>query len=305
MELRTVGYFVAVADAGTVSAAAEAVRVTQPALSRQLRGLERDLGVDLFERVQGRLRLSPAGRALLPHARDLLERAEALRAAADLHARGRLTHVTIAAPTTTLTDVVSPFLATLAPDDPVPAVFASDGLSADEARRRGADLVFTAGRTQPPLISRALPPLSVWAYVPRGHRWATASSVTLADLADAELVVLPAGHPARLAFDAAAVTAGVALPVAVEASNGTVAQALAAAGRGVAVVSDDPRFDLVGLAVLAGGGEPVSVRLSCAWDARHPAAALLADLAARIERYVVATYGPGYPDPAYGEAQWD
>jgi hypothetical protein len=41
-------YFVAVADAGTVSAAADAVHVTQPALSRQLRQLENDLGVVLF-----------------------------------------------------------------------------------------------------------------------------------------------------------------------------------------------------------------------------------------------------------------
>ncbi|SHN75354.1 LysR family transcriptional regulator [Cryptosporangium aurantiacum] len=293
MELRTIAYFVAVADAGTVSAAADAVRVTQPALSRQLRGLERELGVDLFERAQGRLRLSPAGRALLPHARDLLERADALRVAADLQARGRLARVTIAAPTTTLTDVVSPFLVTLAPNDPVPAVFASDGLTPDDARRRGADLVLTAGRPHPPFASRPLPPLPVWAYVPPGHRWAAERSVTLGALADEDLVVLPPGHPARQAFDAAVLAAGVALPAAVEASNGTVAQALAAAGRGIAVVSDDPRFDLIPLAVVSSGAAPVSVHLSCAWDARHPAAAVLADLAARIERYVVARYGYG------------
>jgi hypothetical protein len=43
MELRTLGYFVAVADAGSVSAAADAVHVTQPAVSRQLRQLEPNL----------------------------------------------------------------------------------------------------------------------------------------------------------------------------------------------------------------------------------------------------------------------
>src|SRR5262249_29975187 len=82
MDLHTLRYFVAVADTGTVSAAAEVVRVTQPSLSRQLRGLERDLGVALFERGHGRLTLSPAGRQLLPRVRDLLTRADDLRTAA-------------------------------------------------------------------------------------------------------------------------------------------------------------------------------------------------------------------------------
>ena len=61
MELRTLRYFVETADTGTVSAAADAVHVTQPALSRQLRQLERELGTNLFDRVGGRLLLSPGG----------------------------------------------------------------------------------------------------------------------------------------------------------------------------------------------------------------------------------------------------
>ncbi|WP_211247544.1 LysR family transcriptional regulator [Cryptosporangium arvum] len=300
LELRWVAYFVAVAEAGTVSAAADAVRVAQPSLSRQLRALEQDLDVDLFDRAHGRLRLSPAGRALLPYARELLARADALRAAAELQVRGRLTHVTIAAPTTTLTDVVSPFLVTLTPDDPVPAVFVSDGNTVDDALRRGADLVITA---EPPDRRRSfhpLPPLPVWAYVPPGHALAPpgplgaaaatgpggpGGSLDAAALVGEALILLPAGHPARDAFDRA-----IGVPATIEASNGTVAQALAAAGRGVAVVSDDPRYDLVPLAVVATDGTPVSVRLACAWDPGHPAAPALAGLAARIERYVVRHY---------------
>jgi DNA-binding transcriptional LysR family regulator len=291
VELRTVAYFVAVADAGTVSAAAGAVRVAQPSLSRQLRGLEHELGVDLFERSQGRLHLSPAGRALLPYARELLARADALRTAAELQARGQLARVTIAAPTTTLTDVVSPFLVTLTADDPVPAVFVADDLSAEAALKAGADLVITAARPHPPLATLPLPPLPVWAYVPKTHPWASLGATSLSDLTGEALVVLPEGHPARQAFDAAVLGDALGQPATLEASNGTVAQALAAAGRGIAVVSDDPRFDLVPLAVLARDGEPVSVHLSCAWDARHPAASGLAALAARIERFVVRTYG--------------
>ena len=76
------GYFVAVADAGSVSAAARVTHITQPSLSRQLRQLEKELGLELFTRQDGPLTLTPAGRQFLPAARDLLGRAEATRAAA-------------------------------------------------------------------------------------------------------------------------------------------------------------------------------------------------------------------------------
>ena len=69
MELRHLRYLVAVADAGSVSAAAELVHVTQPNLSRQLRQLEDELGVPLFDRGAGRLTLSRTGRELLPAVR--------------------------------------------------------------------------------------------------------------------------------------------------------------------------------------------------------------------------------------------
>ncbi|MCO7240186.1 LysR family transcriptional regulator, partial [Aeromicrobium sp. CnD17-E] len=157
MELRTLASFVAVVDAGTVSAAAERVRVTQPALSRQLRQLERELGVDLFERVAGRLVLSAAGRSLLPLARDVLASAETLRTAARVQAEGGLDRVTIAAPATTLADVVSPFLASLRDDDPTPSVVETAALDVDDAMRRGADLVVTTRRPRRPLRSAALP----------------------------------------------------------------------------------------------------------------------------------------------------
>jgi DNA-binding transcriptional LysR family regulator len=82
MELRHLRYFVATAEAGTVSGAAARLHLTQPGLSRQLRQLEKDLGVPLFDRSGTRLDLSTTGRALLPQARDLLQRADALKVAA-------------------------------------------------------------------------------------------------------------------------------------------------------------------------------------------------------------------------------
>src|SRR4051812_27456447 len=111
LELRHLRYFVATAEAGTVTAAAERLHLTQPALSRQLRQLQRELGVDLFEPVGRRLELTSVGHAVLPHAKDVLSRVDTLTIAAAFHAHGRLERLTIGAPTVTLTDVVAPFIA--------------------------------------------------------------------------------------------------------------------------------------------------------------------------------------------------
>ncbi|PZG13952.1 LysR family transcriptional regulator [Nonomuraea aridisoli] len=74
VHLRDVRYFVAVAEELNVTRAAERLFVSQPALSKQLRVLERQLGFRLFERVHGGVLLTRQGAALLPVARDLLER---------------------------------------------------------------------------------------------------------------------------------------------------------------------------------------------------------------------------------------
>ena len=83
MELRHLRYFVAVAEESNFTRAAARLHLTQPALSRQIRGLEEELGVELMIRDSGKATLSPAGRALLPDARRILE----LSAAAALNLR--------------------------------------------------------------------------------------------------------------------------------------------------------------------------------------------------------------------------
>lgn len=74
MELRHLRYFVAVADKGSVSEAArEKVHTAQPSLSRQLKDLERELGVALFERHARGMSLTAPGKLLLGHARQILK----------------------------------------------------------------------------------------------------------------------------------------------------------------------------------------------------------------------------------------
>src|ERR1043165_9274650 len=77
MELRHLRYFIAVAEAENVSRAALKLHVSQPALSRQVRDLEDELGFPLFERSAKSVRLPDAGRAFLDEARAVLQRADA------------------------------------------------------------------------------------------------------------------------------------------------------------------------------------------------------------------------------------
>jgi LysR family hca operon transcriptional activator len=83
MELRHLRYFVAVAEAGGLTTAAkQRLHTAQPSLSRQIRELEAEVGVDLLIRHARGIELTAAGRAFLDHARIALTQAEAAKEAA-------------------------------------------------------------------------------------------------------------------------------------------------------------------------------------------------------------------------------
>jgi DNA-binding transcriptional LysR family regulator len=79
VELRQLRYFVAVADELNFGRAADKLLIAGPSLSQQIKALERDLGVRLFDRDRRSVTLTPAGAALLPYTRALLERADDLQ----------------------------------------------------------------------------------------------------------------------------------------------------------------------------------------------------------------------------------
>ena len=83
MELRHLRYFIAVAEAGSLTVAAEQkLHTSQPSLSRQIRDLEREVGVQLISRSAQGVELTSAGKAFLEHARMALLQAEAAKEAA-------------------------------------------------------------------------------------------------------------------------------------------------------------------------------------------------------------------------------
>lgn len=89
--------FLATAEAGSLSAAARQLGLTQPTLSRQVAALEADLGATLFERLGKRLILTETGRSLLVHVRAMGAAAEAMSLAASGRSETIAGQVTISA----------------------------------------------------------------------------------------------------------------------------------------------------------------------------------------------------------------
>ena len=80
MNLRTLRYFIAIADAGSLTAAAAAIPLAQPALTRQMRELETEMGVQLLQRMPRGVRLTQAGVTFYESAQRILAESEIGRA---------------------------------------------------------------------------------------------------------------------------------------------------------------------------------------------------------------------------------
>jgi len=95
MELRHLRYFIAVAEEGHITRAAERLGIQQPPLSLQIRSLEKELNVQLFKRLPRGVELTDAGTAFLAQARAILDQVERALAATRRTARGEQGRVAV------------------------------------------------------------------------------------------------------------------------------------------------------------------------------------------------------------------
>ncbi|GII89220.1 LysR family transcriptional regulator [Sphaerisporangium siamense] len=243
MELRQLEYFVAVAEEGGFTRAAERVHISQSGVSAQIRQLERDLGAPLIDRSARTVTLTAAGAAALEHARAALACADAVRKAVDEVnglVRGRLTVGMVTGCTVTeLFDALAAFHRRH-PGVEITLVEDNADRLVERVRAGAADLALIGASGAPPEGLRALPIISepLVAAVPPGHPLAARRAVTLDELAGHPLVCLPEGTGIRTVLDEACAARGLRPGIALQATApGTVAD-LAARGLGVAVLSE-------------------------------------------------------------------
>ncbi|MDB5730909.1 MAG: transcriptional regulator, LysR family [Variovorax sp.] len=129
MELRTLRYFIAVLEAGSLSRAAGSLYIAQPALTAQIKKLEAELGAQLLERSHAGVTPTPAGQQLYEDARRLLSDADAVRERIQRLPQGPEGSVTVAAPFLLASLLLGPVLATLKKTHPRIRVFVIDDLS--------------------------------------------------------------------------------------------------------------------------------------------------------------------------------
>ncbi|WP_437880077.1 LysR family transcriptional regulator [Pseudomonas sp. LRF_L74] len=295
MNLRRIECFLAVVDTGTVTAAAAALHVAQPALSRQLQTLETELGLRLFDHQRNRLQLTPAGRELVPLARQLLDNARSVRAAAQSWSAGRIRQLRLAATPATISGLIAPFITTLEADDPLLLTQEAQPCQLHELLHSGIDMVLSPANMSEDFASLRLGPVPLRAYVSAAHPWARAQrvDVSLEELVNERLILHTSQSIARQELNMALVRTGLAYGQVDECDQAAIVQALASSGRGVGVVTDPPKYP--GWHVLVRSDEQVSsthlgVVLHAAWDRQHYSIQTLERLAQRIAAYLVHSH---------------
>ncbi|MGY1608670.1 MULTISPECIES: LysR family transcriptional regulator [unclassified Geodermatophilus] len=195
MELRQLRYFLAVAEEGRFSRAAQRLHMAAPSLSQQIRALERELRVPLFERTPQAARLTRAGVVLVVRARIIL--AEVDRALADVRVATTDSRERLTLRVATMADLVldGPLRhAALAIDGIEVSVSSARGDDAVEAVRQGradAAIVWSRSHAQRDLAGVVLGSVVFGVVLPLAHALSGAAAVPVAALAGEVLVMFP------------------------------------------------------------------------------------------------------------------
>jgi DNA-binding transcriptional LysR family regulator len=242
MELYQLRSFAAVAELGHLTRAAERLHVSQPALSAQIKALEDELGVALFERGAGGMSLTAAGRRLLPEAERVIAAAQGLRSEALVlqgALSGRLRLGTVADPELTRLAGVLRRAVDLFPLLEIDVHQEISGAAFDKVRDGELDASFYFGnRAHPAVASLPLRELVFRVVTPKAwsQRLAGASWEALA--AEPWVMTPPVSTHHALASDLFAAH-GVAPSRQVEADQEAVISSLVGGGLGVALMRQD------------------------------------------------------------------
>ncbi|MFM0341142.1 LysR substrate-binding domain-containing protein [Paraburkholderia fungorum] len=239
MDLRQLRYFVKVVECGNVTRASEALHIAQPAISQQMRNLERDLGMLLFERSVHGVAPTAAGQTLYRHAVELLRQADNTRELLRQDAELPQGKVSVAMPSSTARMVAIPLARTIRDRYPGIALELIEAPSADLAGLIGGgrvdlavvvDAVETRGVAAQRLLTEALYLIAWPEFSMPGE------PVAIAELARMPLILPSAPNTIRSRVEWALREAGLSCEILFEASSTALLFAAVMAQLGVTIL---------------------------------------------------------------------
>jgi LysR family hca operon transcriptional activator len=242
MELRHLRYFIAVAEEGSLTNAAERrLHTAQPSLSRQIRDLEIEVGVTLLERRARGIELTAAGRVFLDHARLALLQVEMASEAARLAVRPERASFVIGFLTGHEVVWLPPALRVLRDELPDVEITLSSQSSPELAgalMRGKIDVAFLRREVQVPgLVFKFLTKEPLVVVLPTGHHLVAQKAIQPQDLSR-EIYITPTkvAPVLKAVIDSYAAKAGIALKPTYEAENLSMAMSLVASTGGVTLL---------------------------------------------------------------------
>jgi DNA-binding transcriptional LysR family regulator len=296
MDLRLLRAFVMVADQRGFSAAAAALHITQPALSRRIAEFESALGLRLFDRTSRRVELTQSGEDLLARCRELLTHGETLRERARALAEGRAGILRVGGSPMAMEAVVAPLTGRYrerCPDVDL-QLYEQGGERAQEAVLHGLLHAAVTSPMEPRLQTRLLFPWRLLAVVREGHPLARGRTVDIVDLAKEPILTFPQGFGTRALFDAGCETIGVRPMIRMQAATAQTLVAAAQAGYGIAVVPSVLIMNkraVKAMPVLA-AGQSLGRWLAVAWNAQRSQPPYLAEFVDLLAESLSGNY-PG------------
>jgi len=281
MELSQLRTIIHVAELGSLSKAADRMRIAQPALSRQVRLLEEELGVRLFARHGRGMVLTEQGRDVLAHAIRVMAELEEIRAHAADEGAPLGGQIAIGLPPT-VADIISvPLVAAFGKSHPqavLRLVSAYTGYLLDWLHRGEIDLaILYDPRTARSLRSRPLLLENLFLIGPPEAGFSTVRAMPFKELEGKRLLLPSVRHGLRTIVERCATEAGIALDVVVEADSYATLKDLVRAGHGWTILPLAPIHGDVKARRLTGAPliDPVPVRrLVLSYPADRPVSRL-------------------------------
>ncbi|MCX5580882.1 LysR family transcriptional regulator [Kaistia terrae] len=281
MNLRSIRYFVAVAEGLSYSRAAEQLNISQSAISRQIQILEDELGIKLFDRFGRGVQLTATGEELLAESKAIVNKVSALHEHARELAGGIRGVLRIGTTPQTLESFVAKVLNQYRQKYPNIAVTLIEDGSANLISKIEAgdvDLAFVALPRNSHFAKRELFPFGALAVLPPGHALATRRTIEIDELANQPLLLLRHSFMTRKLFDGACALSYITPKILVESSSPHGLVSLANEGHGIAIIPSTMRLrPNQHTAALHYEGRQLGLWISAIWDNRRNVRSLTTD----------------------------